>query len=114
MFLGYVAFQSEEQTNMNKGDLIEIAAKEAAISKAAAGKALDAMIEAIVKSVAKGNPVTLVGFGTFKAAKRAARTGVNPKTGEKLKIAATTVPRFTAGTGFKTAVAGKKKTAAKK
>jgi DNA-binding protein HU-beta len=99
---------------MNKGDLIEIAAKEAAISKAAAGKALDAMIDAVVKSVAKGNPVTLVGFGTFKAAKRAARTGVNPKTGEKLKIAATTVPRFTAGTGFKAAVAGKKKTAAKK
>ena len=57
--------------------------------------------------------VTLVGFGTFKAAKRAARTGVNPKTGEKLKIAATTVPRFTAGAGFKAAVAGKKKAAKK-
>jgi DNA-binding protein HU-beta len=99
---------------MNKGDLIEIAAKEADISKAAAGKALDGMIDAIVKSVAKGNPVTLVGFGTFKSSKRAARAGVNPKTGEKIKIAATTVARFTAGAGFKTAVAGKKKTAAKK
>ena len=97
---------------MNKGDLIEIAAKEADITKAAAGKALDAIVGAVVKSVAKGNPVTLVGFGTFKAAKRAARTGVNPKTGEKLKIAATTVPRFTAGATFKAAVAGKK--AAKK
>lgn len=94
---------------MNKGDLVEVVAKEAAISKAAAGKALDAIIDTVVKSVAKGNAVTLVGFGTFKAAKRAARTGVNPKTGEKLKIAATTVPRFTAGAGFKTAVAGKKK-----
>lgn len=92
---------------MNKGDLVEIAAREADISKAAAGKAVDAIIDAIVKSVAKDDAVTLVGFGTFKAAKRAARTGVNPKTGEKLKIAATTVPRFTAGTGFKTAVAGK-------
>ena len=94
---------------MNKGDLIEIAAAEAAISKAAAGKALDAMIETVVKSVAKGDPVTLVGFGTFKAVKRAARQGVNPKTGEKLKIAAAVVPRFTPGAGFKTAVAGKKK-----
>ena len=98
---------------MNKGDLVEVAAKEADISKAAAGKALDAMIDAVVKSVAKGNAVTLVGFGTFKAAKRAARTGVHPKTGEKLKIAATTVPRFTAGAGFKAAVAGKKKAAKK-
>lgn len=94
---------------MNKGDLIEVAAQQADISKAAAGKALDAIIDAIVKAVAKGDPVTLVGFGTFKAAKRAARTGVNPKTGEKLKIAATTVPRFTPGAAFKSAVAGKKK-----
>lgn len=97
---------------MNKSELIEVAAKEANISKAAAEKALSSMIAAVVKAVAKGDSVTLVGFGTFKAAKRAARTGVNPKTGEKLKIAATTVPRFTAGAAFKTAVAGKK--AAKK
>jgi DNA-binding protein HU-beta len=108
-----VAVILEELTSMNKGDLVEIAAQEAAISKVAAGKALDAMVDAVVKAVAKGDAVTLVGFGTFKAAKRAARVGVNPKTGEKLKIAATTVPRFTAGTGFKTAVAGKKKTAKK-
>jgi DNA-binding protein HU-beta len=56
--------------------------------------------------------VTLVGFGTFKSSKRAARVGRNPQTGAELKIAATTVPRFTAGATFKTAVAGKK--AAKK
>jgi DNA-binding protein HU-beta len=56
--------------------------------------------------------VTLVGFGTFKSSKRAARVGRNPQTGKELKIAATTVPRFTAGTGFKAAVSGKK--AAKK
>ena len=55
-----------------------------------------------------------MGFGTFKSSKRAARMGKNPKTGEAIKIAATTVPKFSAGTGFKTAVAGKKKTAAKK
>ncbi len=94
---------------MNKAELIEIAAKEADVSKAAAGKALDAIINAVVKAVSKGDTVTLVGFGTFKSAKRAARTGKNPQTGASIKIPATTVPKFTAGAGFKTAVAGKKK-----
>ena len=93
---------------MNKAELIEVAAKEADLSKAAAGKALDAAMAAIVKSVSKGDSVTLVGFGTFKASKRAARTGKNPKTGATIKIAATTVPRFSAGAAFKQAVAGKK------
>ena len=92
---------------MNKAELIEIAAKAADISKAAAAKALDGAMAAIVKSVSKGDNVTLVGFGTFKSAKRAARTGKNPKTGEKLSIAATTVPKFTAGANFKAAVAKK-------
>lgn len=99
---------------MNKSELIEVAAKEADISKAAAEKALSGMIAAIVKTVAKGDTVTLVGFGTFKSSKRAARTGKNPKTGETIKIAATTVPKFSAGAGFKTAVAGKKAVAKKK
>lgn len=94
---------------MNKAELIEIAAAEADISKAAAGKVLDGVIAAVVKAVSKGDTVTLVGFGTFKSAKRAARTGKNPKTGATIKIAATTVPKFTAGSGFKEAVAGKKK-----
>ncbi len=94
---------------MNKAELIEIAAKEADISKAAAGKALDGIINAIVKTVSKGDTVTLVGFGTFKSAKRAARTGKNPQTGASLKIPATTVPKFSSGAGFKAAVAGKKK-----
>lgn len=97
---------------MNKSELIEATAKAADISKAAAGKALDAMIDAVVKAVAKGGSVTLVGFGTFSASKRAARTGRNPQTGKELKIAATTVPKFKAGAGFKAAVSGKK--AAKK
>ena len=97
---------------MNKSELIEVAAKEAAISKAAAGKALDAIVGAITKAVAKGDSVTLVGFGTFSASKRAARSGRNPQTGATLKIAATTVPKFKPGATFKTAVAGKK--AAKK
>jgi DNA-binding protein HU-beta len=97
---------------MNKSELVEVTAKEAGLSKAAAEKALSATIAAVVKAVSKGDAVTLVGFGSFKSAKRAARTGKNPKTGATIKIAATTVPRFSAGAGFKAAVAGKK--AAKK
>ena len=93
---------------MNKSELIEITAKEADISKAAAEKALSAAMGAIVKAVSKGDTVTLVGFGTFKSVKRAARTGRNPATGAALKIAASTSPKFTAGATFKTAVAGKK------
>ncbi len=93
---------------MNKSELVEATAKAADISKAAAERALSAIIDAVVGTVAKGDAVTLVGFGTFKSAKRAARTGKNPKTGEALKIAATTVPKFTAGATFKATVAGKK------
>lgn len=94
---------------MNKSDLIEIVATEAGLSKAAAVKTLDAIIAGITKAVAKGDGITLVGFGSFKPAKRAARTGKNPQTGAALKIAARTVPKFTAGATFKAAVAGKKK-----
>lgn len=97
---------------MNKSELVEVAAKEAGITKAAADKALSAIIGAVVSAVSKGDSVTLVGFGTFKSAQRAARTGKNPKTGATLKIPATTVPKFTAGASFKAAVAPKK--AAKK
>ena len=97
---------------MNKSVLIDITAQQAGISKAAAGKALNAILAAVVKAVAKSDSVTLVGFGSFKASKRAARTGRNPQTGKEIKIAATTVPRFSAGATFKAAVAGKR--AAKK
>ena len=97
---------------MNKSDLIDTIAKEAELTKTAAAAFLDATLAAVVKAVAKGDSVTLIGFGSFKSSKRAARTGRNPQTGKEIKIAATTVPRFTAGDGFKTAVAGKK--AAKK
>jgi len=97
---------------VNKSELIEIVAKETELSKAAAEKVLAAVIGAVTKAVSKGDSVTLIGFGSFKSAKRAARTGRNPQTGKELKIAAKTVPRFTAGATFKAAVAGKK--AAKK
>lgn len=94
---------------MNKSDLIDAIAAGADISKAAAGKALEAAVEAITKTVAKGDQVSLIGFGSFKAAKRAARVGKNPKTGAEIKIPATTVPKFTAGANFKEAVKKKGK-----
>ena len=97
---------------MNKSELIEAAAEQAGLTKTAAGDALDALLGVVVRAVAEGDTVALVGFGTFKSSPRAARTGRNPQTGKELKIAATTVPRFTAGATFKAAVAGKK--AAKK
>ena len=90
---------------MNKSELVEVAAKESGITKAAADKALSAIIGAVVKTVSKGESVTLVGFSTFKSAKRAARTGKNPKTGATLKIPATTVPKFTPGVAFRDMVA---------
>lgn len=93
---------------MNKSELVDAIAASADISKAAAGKALDAAIDSITAAVAKGDQVTLVGFGSFKASSRAARTGKNPKTGTAIQIPATTVPKFTAGAGFKAAVAKKK------
>ena len=99
---------------MNKTELVEAVAKEADISKTAAGAALDAIVGATVKAVSKGDTVTLVGFGTFSTSKRAARTGRNPQTGAALKIAATTVPKFKAGATFKAAVAGKKAATKKK
>jgi DNA-binding protein HU-beta len=105
-------YNNEGLYTMNKSELIEAIANEAEISKTAAGNFLDAVTATIVKTVAKGDTVALIGFGTFKSSKRAARTGRNPQTGKELKIAATTVARFTAGAGFKAAVSGKK--AAKK
>jgi len=89
--------------------LNEALAAKADLSKAAAGRALDVLINEIVSAVAKGDSVALIGFGTFKSAARAAREGKNPRTGEKLKIAATTVPKFSAGATFKQVVASKGK-----
>lgn len=94
---------------MNKSELIEAVATRADLSKATAGRAVNALLEEIVTAVSKGDPVTLVGFGTFKAAARAAREGKNPKTGEKIKIKANTVPKFSAGAAFKERVASKGK-----
>ncbi len=103
---------------MNKSELIEALSMRTGSSKAAAGQSVDALVEIITATVAKGGDVSLVGFGTFTAAKRAARAGRNPATGAAMKIAASTVPKFKAGAVFKAAVSGKKaatkKPAAKK
>ena len=89
---------------MNKAELIEVIAKDAKLSKAAAQAALDATIAAVVKAVTKGDSVSLVGFGSFSSGKRAARTGRNPQTGETIKIAAAKVPGFKAGKALKDAL----------
>jgi DNA-binding protein HU-beta len=89
---------------MTKADLIGKMAAGAKVSKAAAGKALDAFIDSVKASLKKEERVTLVGFGTFSISKRKARKGRNPRTGKEIKIPARKVPKFTAGKAFKEAV----------
>ena len=89
---------------MNKSELVDFIAAEAEISKAAAGRALDAVTTAVKKTLKKGDTVTLVGFGTFSVGKRAARIGRNPQTGAEIKIKAAKVPKFKPGKGLKDAV----------
>lgn len=93
---------------MNKAELIEAIATSADISKVKAGETIDAFITSVTTALKKGNTVTLVGFGTFSVAKRAARKGRNPRTGAEIKIAATTTPKFKPGKSLKEAVANKK------
>ena len=89
---------------MNKSELIDSIAKGADISKAAAGRALDAAMGAVKTALKKGDMVTLVGFGTFYVGKRAARNGRNPRTGATIKIKAAKVPKFRAGKALKDGV----------
>ena len=89
---------------MNKQELIENIATSADITKAAAGRALDSIIDSITGSLKDGDSVGLVGFGTFTVRERAARTGRNPQTGEEIQISAAKVPAFKAGKALKDAV----------
>ena len=89
---------------MNKGELIEVVAKDAGISKALAGKVTDSAISAITKSLKKGEKVALVGFGTFSVGKRKARSGRNPQTGKEIQIPASKVAKFKAGKALAEAV----------
>jgi|SRR5688572_12432974 DNA-binding protein HU-beta len=90
--------------SMNKAELIDAVAEGSELTKADAGRAVDAVIAAITKALKKGDTVTVVGFGTFAVRKRAAREGRNPRTGETIKVAASMNPAFKAGKALKDAV----------
>ncbi len=96
---------------MNKADLINHIAGETGLTKSQAESAVNSFTGAVSKSLSQGEPVTLIGFGTFSVTERSARTGRNPQTGAALKIAAKTLPKFSAGKALKDAVhkPGKKK-----
>jgi nucleoid DNA-binding protein len=89
---------------MNKHDIVEKIAKEAGITKTTAAAAVQSLINAVTKSLKKGDSVSFVGFGTFKTANRKARTGLNPQTGAAIQIPKRRVPRFSAGKALKQAV----------
>ncbi len=89
---------------MNKTELVAAVAEKAELSKKDAEKAVAAVIDSITDALKGGDKVALVGFGTFEVKERAAREGVNPATGEKIKIAASKAPAFKAGKAFKDAI----------
>ena len=86
---------------MTKSELVDVIAKKTSKSKVASATVVDAILDAIKAALKKGEKVTLVGFGTFEVAKRAAREGINPRTQKKIKIKASKVPRFKAGKALK-------------
>jgi DNA-binding protein HU-beta len=92
---------------MNRQELIEIIATENDLTKAAAGRVLDTVLDTIVATVKKGDDVSLLGFGSFKKVTRAARKGFNPREGKAIKIPAKTLPKFSPGSKFKDAVDAK-------
>jgi DNA-binding protein HU-beta len=89
---------------MNKSELVDAVASSADLSKAAAARAVDGVVEAITQALREGDQVSIVGFGTFLVRERGARTGRNPKTGEAIEISASKVPSFKAGKALKDAV----------
>ena len=90
---------------MNKGELVDVVAEKASVTKKQADAVLSAALEAIMEAVSDGDKVTLVGFGSFESRERKAREGRNPKTGDKMEIPATRVPAFSTGKLFKDRVA---------
>jgi DNA-binding protein HU-beta len=94
---------------MNKSELIAAVAKDSGLSNADATKAVNSFTTVVSKTLKKGDEVAIVGFGKFSVAKRAARTGRNPQTGEPVKIKASKTPKFSAGAGLKGAVTGARK-----
>ncbi|MGG4434587.1 HU family DNA-binding protein [Priestia megaterium] len=92
---------------MNKTELVNVVATETGLTKTDAGKAVNAVLEAITETLSEGGKVQLVGFGTFETRDRAARVGRSPKTGEEIQIPAKKAPAFKAGKALKEAVSGK-------
>lgn len=89
---------------MTKSELVDQVADRAGLTKADAGRAIEAVIGTVEDALRRGSDVTISGFGKFHVSERGARTGVNPRTGERIQIAASRVPRFSAGSGLKSAV----------
>jgi DNA-binding protein HU-beta len=94
---------------MNKSELVDAIAADSGLTRADAGRALDSYVGIVNKTLKKGDEVAITGFGKFSVVKRAARVGVNPRTGEKVKIKASKAPKFTAGASLKQSVSPKKK-----
>ncbi len=94
---------------MNKTELIDAIAKDSGLSRADSARAIDSLVNTVQKTLKKGDEVAVTGFGKFSVAKRGARTGRNPQTGQPIKIRASKAPKFTAGATFKTAVSGSRK-----
>ena len=91
---------------MTKQEFIKKVSQKTNLNEREAGKAVDAFLEVVTDTLKSGDSINFTGFGKFSAAARAARQGVNPRTGERVEIAATTVPKFSAGSQLKTAVKG--------
>jgi DNA-binding protein HU-beta len=94
---------------MNKSQLIDAVASDSGLSKADSARAIDSLVSTVTKTLKKGDEVAITGFGKFSVVKRAARQGVNPRTGERVKIKASKAPKFSAGASLKQAVSGAKK-----
>lgn len=96
-----------EEGEVTKSELVDQVADRAGLTKQDAGKAVDAVLATVEDALRRGSEVSVSGFGKFHVSDRGARRGVNPRTGEPIQIAASRVPRFTAGSGLKSAVKGR-------
>jgi len=95
-----------KEEKVTKSEFVDQVASESGLTKSDAGEAVDAVLQVIEDTLKRGGEVNFTGFGKFSVSKRGARQGVNPQTGEKIQIAASRVPRFSAGSGLKKAIKG--------
>jgi len=100
-------FSRDEEDEVTKSELVDQVADRASLTKQDAGRAVDAVLATVEDALRRGSEVSVAGFGKFHVSDRGARAGVNPRTGERIQIAASRVPRFTAGSGLKSAVKGR-------